>query len=137
MKPFIFIFIFIALTAQSIFAQSPEKQRLKGHQPEHEQWRAVQRQQMIDALELDEQQQRQWQRIVEKYDLQRKGYRDQHEAQRNAHRQRMMESRQAQRNELDAILTPEQRERFEAHIAEKKAHEGERKRQRKQQHARD
>lgn len=81
----------------------------KDRKAAHEAWKT----QVKTTLELTEQQTKSWDQIEERYRLQRKAYKEQHRAQIKAHKKRMKESREAQKAEIDALLTPEQRTKLE------------------------
>lgn len=118
MKHFLMTATLVALFAVTATAQTDVP---KDRKAEHEAWKT----QVKTTLELTEQQTKSWDQIEERYRLQRKAYKEQHRAQMEAHKRRMVESREAQKAEIDALLTPEQRTKLaelrEAEKAKRKA----------------
>lgn len=111
---------FAALFALHVNAQSETPNDRKA---ELEAWKTEAK----ASLNLTEQQAKSWDQIDERYKLQRKAYKVQHRAQMEAHKKRMIESREAQKAEIDALLTPEQRTKLdELREAEKARRKSER-----------
>lgn len=132
MKYFIAL-LTLATFSLAAFAQSEQNQEWKGKKGEAHNERMEQRKAEMKAeLNLSEEQEAKWDRINEKYALQRKAFREEQKAQRQAFKAKMDESRASQKEEINQILTPEQRAKLEeireAKKAEHKARKSEMKR---------
>ena len=116
-----------ALTAVLTLNMNAQTEATSDRRAEIEEWKT----EVKASLDLTEQQAKSWEQIDERYKLQRKAYKEQHRAQMEAHKRRMHESREAQKAEIDALLTPEQRTKLaELREAEKAKRKAERQTQR-------
>lgn len=113
-----------ALSAVMTFCLNAQTEVVSDHRAAFDEWRTK----VKASLDLTEQQTKSWDQIDERYKLQRKAYKEQHRAQMEAHKKRMIESREAQKAEIDALLTPEQRTKLdelrEAEKARRKSERG-------------
>jgi Spy/CpxP family protein refolding chaperone len=98
-----------ALTAVLTLNMNAQTEATSDRRAEIEEWKT----EVKASLDLTEQQAKSWEQIDERYKLQRKAYKEQHRAQMEAHKKRMIESREAQKAEIDALLTPEQRTKLD------------------------
>jgi Spy/CpxP family protein refolding chaperone len=115
-----------ALSAVMTFCLNAQTEVVSDHRAAFNEWRT----EVKASLDLTEQQTKSWDQIDERYKLQRKAYKEQHRAQMEAHKKRMIESREAQKAEIDALLTPEQRTKLaELREAEKARRKAERQKQ--------
>lgn len=112
-----------AMTALFAVCMNAQTDAPNGRRAEFEEWKT----EVKSALDLTEQQAKSWEQIDARYKLQRKAYKEQQRAQMEAHKRRMLESREAEKAEIDALLTPEQRTKLaELRQAEKARRKSER-----------
>jgi protein CpxP len=131
MKKVVSLLFATALAATAI-AQSEQSTEWQGKREAAKERYEQRKAEMKAELNLSDEQAEKWERIDEKYGMQRKAYREAHQAERDAYRAKMKASRDSQRADVDAILTPEQRTKLDAIRAERKAQHAEKRKDWKQ-----
>ncbi len=132
---YIITILTLATFSLGAIAQTEANHQWKGKKGEAHNERMEQRKAEVKAeLNLSEEQEAKFDRINEKYAMQRQQWRAEQKVQRQEFKAKMDESRASQKDEINQILTPEQRTKLEEIREAKKAEHKARKSEMKRKH---